>query len=328
MQYLNRAMHAKGYQESSVDKSTTTQLRRSHQSSSSCDLQVRRLSGPSQGSVVFRHDDSADHHIKNSVGPFRRDDSAGRSQRAKEFSSQRNQAQYGCITTQLSTKIKMERNHLPKAANEQKNYGSTIAKTHEHYNNFALLNSRDSSLQTADAPLCLAVLPEDRAKANIDQRSQKTGKKNEVKPQYEEHLKSNKYISHAIFQTCYARGIPRIIGRQGTKTRLCRIKSCDIQVLVGFGLAVGRCAWRRHRICMPPRRGRSRRSAEGSRAPDSDEDVHRVDDVTRRIGEAWLVQMEELFDTLEYALEKRLKLAVLQLRDDKIVMRMFIGWMM
>ncbi|KZV26711.1 hypothetical protein F511_29818 [Dorcoceras hygrometricum] len=35
---------------------------------------------------------------------------------------------------------------------------------------------------------------------------------------------------------------------------------------------------------MPPRRGRSRRSAEGSRAPDSDEDVHRVDDVTRRIG--------------------------------------------
>ncbi|KZV58628.1 hypothetical protein F511_43418 [Dorcoceras hygrometricum] len=34
---------------------------------------------------------------------------------------------------------------------------------------------------------------------------------------------------------------------------------------------------------MPPRRGRSRRSTEGSRAPDSDEDVHRVDDVTRRI---------------------------------------------
>ncbi|KZV27749.1 putative leucine-rich repeat receptor-like protein kinase [Dorcoceras hygrometricum] len=93
---------------------------------------------------------------------------------------------------------------------------------------------------------------------------------------------------------------------------------------------------------MPPRRGRFRRSAEGSRAPDSDEDVHRVDDVTRRIGEmelvlarfqrtnppmfaateggekaeAWLVQMEELFDTLEYAPRKRLKLAVLQLRDD------------
>ncbi|KZV32084.1 putative leucine-rich repeat receptor-like protein kinase [Dorcoceras hygrometricum] len=93
---------------------------------------------------------------------------------------------------------------------------------------------------------------------------------------------------------------------------------------------------------MPPRRGRSRRSTEGSRAPDSDEDVHRVDDVTRRMGEmelvlarfqrtnppnfvaieggaraeAWLVQMEELFDTLEYAPEKRLKLAVLQLWDD------------
>ncbi|KZV27715.1 hypothetical protein F511_40875 [Dorcoceras hygrometricum] len=74
-------------------------------------------------------------------------------------------------------------------------------------------------------------------------------------------------------------------------------------------------------MAMPPRRGRSRRSAEGSRAPDSDEDVHRVDDVTRRIeggasAEAWLVQMEELFDTLEYAPDKRLKLAVLQLRDD------------
>ncbi|KZV56614.1 putative leucine-rich repeat receptor-like protein kinase [Dorcoceras hygrometricum] len=93
---------------------------------------------------------------------------------------------------------------------------------------------------------------------------------------------------------------------------------------------------------MPPRRGRSRHSAEGSRALDIDKDVHRVDDVTRRIGEmelvlarfqrtnpptfaatdggakaeAWLVQMEDLFDTLEYAPEKRLKLAVLQLRDD------------
>ncbi|KZV54661.1 hypothetical protein F511_44796 [Dorcoceras hygrometricum] len=40
---------------------------------------------------------------------------------------------------------------------------------------------------------------------------------------------------------------------------------------------------------MPPRRGRSRRSAEGSRAPDSDEDVYRVDDVTQRIGEMELV---------------------------------------
>ncbi|KZV24531.1 hypothetical protein F511_17939 [Dorcoceras hygrometricum] len=88
MQYLNRAMHEKGYQESSVDKSTTTQLCRSHQSSSSCDLQVRRLRRPSQGSVVW-NDDSGGHHIKNNVGPFRRDDSVGRSQRAKEFSSQR-----------------------------------------------------------------------------------------------------------------------------------------------------------------------------------------------------------------------------------------------
>ncbi|KZV51515.1 hypothetical protein F511_24124 [Dorcoceras hygrometricum] len=72
---------------------------------------------------------------------------------------------------------------------------------------------------------------------------------------------------------------------------------------------------------MPTRRGggrRTRRSEEESRAG-SDDDA-KVDDVTRQIGgmeaEAWLVQMEELFDTLEYAPEKRLKLAVLQLRDD------------
>ncbi|KZV15637.1 hypothetical protein F511_38112 [Dorcoceras hygrometricum] len=45
MQYLNRAMHEKGYQESSV----------------------RRLSRPSQGSVVFRHNDSAGHHIKTAL---------------------------------------------------------------------------------------------------------------------------------------------------------------------------------------------------------------------------------------------------------------------
>ncbi|KZV18114.1 hypothetical protein F511_28614 [Dorcoceras hygrometricum] len=51
-------------------------------------------------------------------------------------------------TTQLSTKLKMKRNHSPKAAKEQTNYGSTIAKIHEHCNNFALLKSVNSSLQT------------------------------------------------------------------------------------------------------------------------------------------------------------------------------------
>ncbi|KZT76011.1 putative leucine-rich repeat receptor-like protein kinase [Dorcoceras hygrometricum] len=89
---------------------------------------------------------------------------------------------------------------------------------------------------------------------------------------------------------------------------------------------------------MPPRRGRGRTTrctAEESRAG-SDDDVHQVENVTRQIGEmelviarfqwtnpptfaatvggasaeAWLVQMEELFDTLEYAPKKRLKLAV------------------
>ncbi|KZV32099.1 hypothetical protein F511_25223 [Dorcoceras hygrometricum] len=94
---------------------------------------------------------------------------------------------------------------------------------------------------------------------------------------------------------------------------------------------------------MPPRRGRgraTRRTEEESRTG-SDDDVHQVEDVTRQIGgmelvlarfqrtnpptfstaeggamaEAWLAQMEELFDTLEYAPEKRLKLAGVQLRD-------------
>ncbi|KZV15939.1 hypothetical protein F511_08730 [Dorcoceras hygrometricum] len=46
------------------------------------------------------------------------------------------------------TKLKSVKNHLPKAVKEQKNYWSTIAKTYEHYNNFALLKSGDSSLQT------------------------------------------------------------------------------------------------------------------------------------------------------------------------------------
>ncbi|KZV17988.1 hypothetical protein F511_21144 [Dorcoceras hygrometricum] len=102
-------------------------------------------------------------------------------------------------------------------------------------------------------------------------------------------------------------------------------------------------------------RGRTARcSVEESRVSDSDEGIQQniplrrrerqaeVEDVTRQIGEielvlarfqrtnpptftgtegglmaeGWLVQMEELFDTLEYAPEKRLKLAVLQLRDD------------
>ncbi|KZV19267.1 hypothetical protein F511_36429 [Dorcoceras hygrometricum] len=44
-----------------------------------CGIQARRLSRPPH---------------QNNIGPFRRDDSAVRSQRAKESSSQRKQAQY------------------------------------------------------------------------------------------------------------------------------------------------------------------------------------------------------------------------------------------
>ncbi|KZV14829.1 hypothetical protein F511_40766 [Dorcoceras hygrometricum] len=44
------------------------------------DLQVRQSAGH-HSSVVFRRDSSADHHLDDSIGPFRRDNSAGRSQR-------------------------------------------------------------------------------------------------------------------------------------------------------------------------------------------------------------------------------------------------------
>ncbi|KZV50632.1 hypothetical protein F511_25591 [Dorcoceras hygrometricum] len=159
----------KGYQESSVGKhSTTTQLCRSHQSSSSCDLQVRRLSRPSQGSVVFRYNDSAGHHIKNNVGPFRHGDSAGRSQRVKGFSFQKNQAQYlnrsyrnrGAATNSslLPNQLlnELNRSHYllkSKAVKEQRNYLSTVAKTHEHcttlrYSNPATLVSKMVSIES------------------------------------------------------------------------------------------------------------------------------------------------------------------------------------
>ncbi|KZV37505.1 hypothetical protein F511_16082, partial [Dorcoceras hygrometricum] len=45
------------------------------------------------------------------------------------------------------------------------------------------------------------------------------------------------------------------------------------------------------------------------------------------MAEAWLVQMEELFDTLEYAPEKRLKLAVLQLRQCKALVERYFSYL-
>ncbi|KZV56583.1 hypothetical protein F511_43459 [Dorcoceras hygrometricum] len=69
-------MHERGYQESSVDKA---------QRLSCADLINHHHL------VIFRCDDSADHH---KAVVFRHDDSADRSQSAKKFSSQRNQAQY------------------------------------------------------------------------------------------------------------------------------------------------------------------------------------------------------------------------------------------
>ncbi|KZV45043.1 protease Do-like 7 [Dorcoceras hygrometricum] len=61
----------------------------SHQSSSSCDLQVRRLGRPSQGSVVFRHDDSTGHHIKTAL------DLSGATTQPADHNVQRNSALKG-----------------------------------------------------------------------------------------------------------------------------------------------------------------------------------------------------------------------------------------
>ncbi|KZV45916.1 hypothetical protein F511_20512 [Dorcoceras hygrometricum] len=52
-----------------------------------CGIQAQRLSWPPH---------------QNSVGPFRHDDSAGRSQRVKGFTFQKNQAQYVCMNAQQS----------------------------------------------------------------------------------------------------------------------------------------------------------------------------------------------------------------------------------
>ncbi|KZV18960.1 hypothetical protein F511_28066 [Dorcoceras hygrometricum] len=89
-------MH-EGYQESLVGKSTKTQLCRSHHHHPvifRCDD-----SADHHRAVVFRRDDLVGHHNSN-IGPFRHDDSAGRSQRAREFSSQGNQAQDACVNAQ------------------------------------------------------------------------------------------------------------------------------------------------------------------------------------------------------------------------------------
>ncbi|KZV27908.1 lipoprotein [Dorcoceras hygrometricum] len=97
---------------------------------------VRRLSRPSQGIVVFGRNDSAGHHIKSNVGPFRHDDSAGRSQRAMGIQLSK-EIKLNIALLSSHTKLKSVKNHLPKAVKEQKNYWSTIAKTLEHSYNFS-----------------------------------------------------------------------------------------------------------------------------------------------------------------------------------------------
>ncbi|KZV15747.1 hypothetical protein F511_33866 [Dorcoceras hygrometricum] len=93
-------------------RGTTTQLCSSHHHSV-----IFRCDGSADHHriVVFRRDNSTGHHNSH-IGPFRHDDSAGRSQRAKESSSQVNQAQ-GSIRTSNQLKpqsdLTRERNKRP-----------------------------------------------------------------------------------------------------------------------------------------------------------------------------------------------------------------------
>ncbi|KZV46099.1 phospholipid-transporting ATPase 4 [Dorcoceras hygrometricum] len=87
MQYVNRAMH-EGYQESLVGKkkSTTTQL---CISSSSCDLQVQRISRPSQGSGIQARRLSRPPHSKAAL------DLSGTTTQPADQNVQRNSAHKG-----------------------------------------------------------------------------------------------------------------------------------------------------------------------------------------------------------------------------------------
>ncbi|KZV41469.1 mechanosensitive ion channel protein 6-like [Dorcoceras hygrometricum] len=109
MQYLKRAMH-EGYQETSISKAQRLSCA---DTSSSYDLGCDDSSDHHRA-VVFRHDDSASHH-NSDVGPFRQDDSIGRSQRAKGFSSQGNHAQYIRTNNQNTDHNNSTREKYPKA---------------------------------------------------------------------------------------------------------------------------------------------------------------------------------------------------------------------
>ncbi|KZV52356.1 hypothetical protein F511_22559 [Dorcoceras hygrometricum] len=95
MQYFKRAMH-EGYQESSADKAQRLGCAESNPVIFRYDDSTDH-----HNVVVFRHDDSVGHHINISARSFRHDGSAGRSQRTKEISSQEDQAQY-CSNTEIT----------------------------------------------------------------------------------------------------------------------------------------------------------------------------------------------------------------------------------
>ncbi|KZV55075.1 hypothetical protein F511_31671 [Dorcoceras hygrometricum] len=77
MQYFKSAMH-EGYQKSSVGKAQRIRCAESNPVIFRYDRSAAHHS-----LVVFRHDNSAGHHINISVGRFRHDGSAGRSQRER-----------------------------------------------------------------------------------------------------------------------------------------------------------------------------------------------------------------------------------------------------
>ncbi|KZV26669.1 hypothetical protein F511_33530 [Dorcoceras hygrometricum] len=134
LRLLNRSLQAEENNQLLVAKAetinstgTTTQPTITRQ----CGIQAQRLSWPSH---------------QNRIGPFRHDDSAGRSQRILQQQGSNNQLKFTTLAAprqHISSyyKLKSVKNHLPKAVKEQKNYWSTIAKTLKHYSNFVFLNS-------------------------------------------------------------------------------------------------------------------------------------------------------------------------------------------
>ncbi|KZV35349.1 plasminogen activator inhibitor 1 RNA-binding protein-like [Dorcoceras hygrometricum] len=89
---------------------------------------------------------------------------------------------------------------------------SLLTRMTSHKSDIATGHNGD---RPAEAPLCLAWLPEEPAKANQDPSSPNTGKENEVKPQYEEHNKATvisdiQYFKRAMHEGYHESSVRRL----------------------------------------------------------------------------------------------------------------------